>query len=176
MGAESAGVRCAHACARHSRCGGIIACTVDSPCQRVFARRDVGTGPTAWIRPTEFIGGVQTASLFGVLAAVVSRADAVQSGVCGPPGRRRVRAVDATAVSEPGSTGTDWRIHYAINLANLQCDFFLLTDAQGGETWRRFPVAPGGINGGERGDSPPVGVSHVGDAGSAVTLGLNRQS
>jgi len=37
---------------------------------------------------------------------------------------RRVRAVDATAISEPGSTGTDWRIHYALNLADLECDFF----------------------------------------------------
>jgi hypothetical protein len=28
---------------------------------------------------------------------------------------RRLRAVDATVVSEPGSTGTDGRIHYSIN-------------------------------------------------------------
>ena len=97
-------------------------------------------------------------------------------GFAVPPGRRRVRAVDATAVSEPGSTGTDWRIHYAINLANLQCDFFLLTDAQGGETWRRFPVAPGDIMVGDRGYSTPVGVSHVVDAGGDVLLRLNRQS
>ena len=26
-----------------------------------------------------------------------------------PPGGRRLRAVDATAVSEPGATGTDWK-------------------------------------------------------------------
>jgi len=53
--------------------------------------------------------------------------------------QRRLRAVDATTVSEPGSTGTDWRLHYAINLTNLQCDFFELTDVHGGETWRRVP-------------------------------------
>ena len=40
-------------------------------------------------------------------------------------GRQRpLRAVDATMVSEPGSTGTDWKVHYAINLADLRCDFF----------------------------------------------------
>jgi len=109
-------------------------------------------------------------------------------GFAAPTERRRVRAVDATTVSEPGSTGTDWRIHYAINLANLQCDFFSLTDAQGGETWRRFPVAPGDILVGDRGYSTPVGVSHakrtrnartafrVVDAGGDVLLRLNRQS
>src|ERR1019366_2832201 len=53
---------------------------------------------------------------------------------------RPVRAVDATTVSEPGSTGTDWRVHYAVNLANLQCDFFELTSVEGGETLRRIPV------------------------------------
>jgi hypothetical protein len=54
---------------------------------------------------------------------------------------RRVRAVDATSVSEPGSTGTDWKVHWAVNLADLQCDFFELTDIRGGgETFRRVPV------------------------------------
>src|ERR1019366_5673133 len=33
-----------------------------------------------------------------------------------PKTGQRVRAVDATAITEPGSTGTDWRIHYAIDL------------------------------------------------------------
>jgi hypothetical protein len=32
---------------------------------------------------------------------------------------RRLRAVDATIVSEPGSTGTHWRIHYSVNLGHL---------------------------------------------------------
>jgi hypothetical protein len=45
-----------------------------------------------------------------------------------PESVRRLRAVDATAVSEPGSTGTNWRVHYSINLRTLQCDFFEITD------------------------------------------------
>jgi hypothetical protein len=44
---------------------------------------------------------------------------------------RRVRAVDATTVCEPGSTGGDWRVHYAVNLGDLQCDFFQLTELLG---------------------------------------------
>jgi hypothetical protein len=82
-------------------------------------------------------------------------------GMVRPKIGRRVRVVDATSISEPGSTGTDWRIHYAINLTNLQCDFFQLTDVSGGETWRRFPVTRGDILLGDRGYSNPNGVRHV---------------
>jgi hypothetical protein len=63
---------------------------------------------------------------------------------------RVVRAVDATTVSEPGSTGTDWRVHYALNLAILQCDYFELTGVEGGETLRRVPVRRGDIIVGDR--------------------------
>ena len=97
-------------------------------------------------------------------------------GMATPKVRRRVRAMDATSISEPGSTGTDWRIHYSINLANLQCDFFMLTDVGGGETWRRFPVARGDIMLGDRGYSTPVGVRHVLEAGADVVVRLNRQA
>lgn len=91
-----------------------------------------------------------------------------------PQAARRVIAVDATAISEPGSTGTDWRIHYAVNLANLQCDFFLLTDVKGGETWRRFPVQKGDVMLGDRGYANPHGVAHVVAAGGQVVVRLNR--
>jgi len=97
-------------------------------------------------------------------------------GFARPTTQRPVRAVDATSISEPGSTGTDWRIHYSINLASLQCDYFSLTDVTGGETWRRIPVKPGDILIGDRGYSTPVGVEHVVEAGGDVVVRLNRQS
>lgn len=75
--------------------------------------------------------------------------------------QRAVIAADATTVSEPGSTGTDWRVHYAVNLANLQCEFFELTDAQGGETWRRYPIRAGDIVLGDRGYASARGVAYV---------------
>lgn len=91
-----------------------------------------------------------------------------------PAVAQRVIAVDATAICEPGSTGTDWRIHYAVNLTNLQCDFFLLTDVKGGETWRRFPVRKGDVMLGDRGYANPNGVAHVVAAGGEVVVRLNR--
>jgi hypothetical protein len=89
---------------------------------------------------------------------------------------RPVRAVDATTVSEPGSTGTDWRVHYAINLTNLQCDFFELTGVEGGETLRRVPVRRGDIILGDRIYATPVGAAHVRNAYADLVVRLNRQS
>jgi hypothetical protein len=89
---------------------------------------------------------------------------------------RPVRAVDATTVSEPGSTGTDWRVHYAINLANLQCDFFELTEVEGGETLRRVPIRAGDIMMGDRVYATPVSVAHVRAAQGDIIVRLNRQS
>lgn len=100
----------------------------------------------------------------------------VSMGIVRPQAGQRVRVVDATAISEPGSTGTDWGIHYGFNLADLQCDFFELTDVSGGETWRRFPVAPGDILLGDRGYSNPNGVAHVVEAGGHVVVRLNRKA
>jgi len=97
-------------------------------------------------------------------------------GIVTPKAKRRIRAVDATSISEPGSTGTNWRIHYSINLSNLQCDFFTLTDVSGGEAWRRFPVARGDIMMGDRGYSNPNGVQHVVEAGADVVVRLNRKA
>ena len=90
---------------------------------------------------------------------------------------RPVRAVDGTSVSEPGSTGTDWRVHYVVNLANLQCDFFELTGVrEGGETLRRVPIQPGDIMMGDRVYASPVGVAHVIKAHADLVVRLNRQA
>lgn len=90
---------------------------------------------------------------------------------------RPVRVVDATTVSEPGSTGTDWRVHYALNLADLQCDFFELTAGkEGGETLRRVPVHAGEIIMGDRIYSTPGGVAHVLNARADLVVRLNRQT
>lgn len=95
------------------------------------------------------------------------------SGGMSGEGERRIRAVDATTVSEPGSTGTDWRLHFAINLVSLQCDFFELTDFRKGEALWRVPIAAGDIVLGDRGYSTPAGVRHVVAAGGDVVVRLN---
>lgn len=90
------------------------------------------------------------------------------------PTAYRLRAVDATTVQEAGSTGTDWRVHYVINLANLQCDHFELTDASGGETYRRIPIHAGDLILGDRAYGNPPGVAHVSAAGGSVLVRINH--
>jgi len=97
------------------------------------------------------------------------------SRVAVAPQGRRLRAIDATAVEEPGATGTDWRVHYSISLPDLACDFYELTDASGGETYKRIPVAPGDILLADRGYSHRAGVAHVVKLGGDVIVRLGSR-
>ena len=89
------------------------------------------------------------------------------------PAGRRLRAVDATTIEEPGATGTDWRVHYSIGLPDLCCDFFALTDAKGAETYKRLAVEPGDIILADRGYCHREGVAHVVRQGGDVIVRLN---
>jgi hypothetical protein len=73
----------------------------------------------------------------------------------------RVRVVDASVVCEPGSTGTDWRIHYSLRLFGLQCDEFHLTGPQAGENFSRFQIASGDLMLGDRAYGHLKGFRHV---------------
>jgi len=92
------------------------------------------------------------------------------------PGDRRLRAVDATTVEEPGATGTDWRVHYCISLPEMRCDFYEVTDATGAETYRRVPVHPGDIILGDRGYCHREGVAHVLRQRGDILVRLNSTS
>ena len=50
----------------------------------------------------------------------------------------RLRVVDATTISIPGSPGIDWRLHLSFDLGNLCLDGVELTDKYGGESLARF--------------------------------------
>jgi len=92
------------------------------------------------------------------------------------PTKRRVRAVDATTVEEPGATGTDWRVHYSVVLPDVRCDFYEITGVDGGETYKRFPVEEGDIILGDRGYAHREGVAHVIRAKGDVVVRLNRSN
>ncbi|TVQ29424.1 MAG: IS4 family transposase [Wenzhouxiangella sp.] len=91
----------------------------------------------------------------------------------GLAGGRRLRAVDATTVQEPGATGTDWRVHYCIGLPGLDCDYYELTSVSGGETYKRLPVSPGDIVLGDRGYCHREGMAHVLEHRGDVVVRLN---
>lgn len=53
----------------------------------------------------------------------------------------RLRLVDATSLSAPGSQGTDWRVHLSLNVGEMRVDALTLTDVKGGEGFHHFPLA-----------------------------------
>jgi hypothetical protein len=86
---------------------------------------------------------------------------------------RRLLAVDASTVTESGPTGSQWRLHDALNFANLQCEFAEWTELHGGETFRRIPLLPRDVVLGDRAYGTPPGVAHVVRAGADVLVRVN---
>ena len=73
----------------------------------------------------------------------------------------RLALLDATHVREPGSTGTDWRIHYAFSLTEFRCLSVQVTDSSIGESFRRFDIEPGFVYIADRGYYHLSGIEHV---------------
>jgi len=84
----------------------------------------------------------------------------------------RVLVVDGTNIQEPGSTGTDWRLHYLLELPSLACNYVELTDQYGGETYHRVPVEPGDIVLGDRAYGHREAVAAVVDQDADVIVRL----
>ena len=84
-----------------------------------------------------------------------------------------VQIVDASAVSEPGSVGTDWRVHLGIDLAALSVTCVEVTDASGGESFTRFSCAPKQLTMGDRGYSHRRGIAQLHQSGGDVLVRLN---
>jgi IS4 transposase len=82
----------------------------------------------------------------------------------------RVRLVDGTTVSEPGSTGTDWRIHYCFQLNNFICDSFKLTTPKIGESFKQFDIAEGDLLIGDRVYCTRQGIKHILNHGGHVLV------
>jgi hypothetical protein len=85
----------------------------------------------------------------------------------------RVRLVDGSTVSEPGATGSTWRLHYSTHLPSLACDEMHVTDTSVGESLCRFRVAAGDVLVADRGFANRNGVQHVHRHGGWVIVRLN---
>jgi hypothetical protein len=88
-------------------------------------------------------------------------------------GQRRLRLVDGSVVSEPGATGSQWRLHYSITLPQLHCEEVHLGPRDDGETLRRFQIQPGDILVADRGYAHPAGIAHVRAGGGDVMVRMN---
>ena len=88
----------------------------------------------------------------------------------------RLRIVDATTVSTPGSRGTDYRIHLGLDLRSLQMDRIEITGAQGGETFSRLALEPGDLILADRGYAHRCGLASVRRAGAEFLVRINWQN
>ena len=73
----------------------------------------------------------------------------------------RVRIVDGSSISGPGSKGTDYRLHLSLDLGGQRIDGVEVTDVSGGESLARCPSQPGDIWLGDRGYARCPGVGSI---------------
>lgn len=88
----------------------------------------------------------------------------------------KVRLIDATTVSEPGSTGTDWRLHTGYDPVAGRIDSVDLTDVHGGEHLERADVMPGELIVGDRGYAHAERILAVREAGAHVLVRIGHSS
>ena len=109
------------------------------------------------------------------LGELLSRKLAERAGAV-PEAPFRIRVVDATTVNRPGTHGTDWRLHVAMNLRLGQIDHIELTDAKGGESLHRFRFEPGDVVIADRGYAHRGGLEVVSKAGARFIVRTNWQN
>lgn len=63
----------------------------------------------------------------------------------------RLRLIDTTGISQPGSSGTNWRIHVSMDLGKMCLDGVEITDEHSKESLARFPSRADEIWVGDRG-------------------------
>lgn len=89
-----------------------------------------------------------------------------------PAGRRFV-VLDASSIQAPGATGTDHRLHIAMDLVSLQFLEVLVSDVHTGETLKHFTFAPGDIAVADRGYAQCQGMHAALQQGADLLVRLH---
>ncbi len=116
-------------------------------------------------RSADWLGEIVAAILSERMAAAVSALP-----------ERRVRLVDATTLSRPGSRKTDWRVHVGFRLGpRPRIEQLALSDGRGAESLERFECGPGDIVIGDGGYAKAKGLARLDadGAGFIVRTGWN---
>jgi len=93
-----------------------------------------------------------------------------------PANQTRLRLIDATTVSAPGSKGTDWRVHLDFDLGALAISEIQLTQVHGGESLLRYEFEPGEMVVADRGYAHRSGLAHLIEAGAEFIVRLNSST
>ena len=89
-----------------------------------------------------------------------------------PTGRRFV-VIDASTIQAPGATGTDHRLHIAMDLMTLQFVEVLVSDVHTGETLKHFALGAGDVAVADRGYAHAQGMSEAVKQGADLIVRLN---
>lgn len=73
----------------------------------------------------------------------------------------RIIALDGSVITEPGSTGTDWKLHYSIDLFSLNCCDFIISDKSLGESYKNFNIEKGDLVIADRAYGRYSGIKYV---------------
>ena len=90
--------------------------------------------------------------------------------------RYNIKAVDASVICEPGSTGTDWRLHYCFKIDSFHCDFLEVTSPHVAEKFQMFPVEKNDLLLGDRLYCHRNGISYVLSHGGDVLVRFHSTS
>lgn len=83
------------------------------------------------------------------------------------------RAIDATEVSEPGPTGSKWRVHYSLRLPDLVCDSFQVTDSSRGESFKHWKISPNEVVIADRAYSHRKPLAELSECGAYFVVRFN---
>lgn len=89
-----------------------------------------------------------------------------------PPERRFV-VIDASSIQAPGATGTDHRLHIAMDLRTLQFVEVLVSDVHTGETLKHFTLRAGDVALADRGYAHAQGMGEAVKQGADIIVRLN---
>jgi hypothetical protein len=87
-----------------------------------------------------------------------------------------LKSVDASVITEPGSTGTDWRLHYCIDLQSLKCDQFNITKPNIGESFKNFKVEKKDLFIGDRAYGRLKGLSYIKKEGGDFIVRMKNKA
>lgn len=90
-----------------------------------------------------------------------------------PPNATRVRLIDATTVTAPGSKGVDWRVHLDFDLGSTAISEIQVTGSDGGESLFRWEFEAGELVVADRGYSRRPELAHLHDSGARFIIRLN---
>jgi hypothetical protein len=88
----------------------------------------------------------------------------------------KLRIVDATVITGPAATGTDWRVHAMVNPETGAFESVELTDVKGGESYCRYEIQSGEIVLGDRAYCKAPGIDKIVNQGGDVIARLCPQN